>query len=116
MIATIAVLEAGIAAVVARVKVTAECSLPAPTCVGLKPHVVNAGSLEHENETLLGNDPFVGSTTRLKIAGCPAGCDVLPGVMPMVKSKLWLGVAVNVTGTEWEIAAPSVPTPTMLKL
>lgn len=99
-VATSDVLEAGIAAVVASVKVTAEVSLPEPICVGLKLHVVRAGSLEQAKDTLLGNDPVVGLTARLNIAGWPAGSDLLPGVMPMVKSKVWLGVAVNVTGTE----------------
>jgi hypothetical protein len=100
VIARIDVLDAGIAAVVESVKVTAEFSLPEPTCGGLNPHVVRAGNFEHEKLTLLGNDPLVGLTSKLKIAGCPAGSDALPGVMPMVKSKVWLGVAVNVTGAE----------------
>ena len=95
-----ALLDAGIAAVVASVKVTAEVSLPEPTWVGLNPQVVSAGNLEQAKVTLLGNDPVVGLTSRLKIAGCPAGSDALPGAMPMVKSKVWLGVTVNVTGTE----------------
>lgn len=80
--------EAGIGAVVESVKATAEVSLPAPTCVGLNPHVVSAGNLEQAKLTLLGNDPVVGLTLRLKIAGCPAGSDALPGVTPMVKSKV----------------------------
>lgn len=100
MMARKEVLEAGIAAVVAKVKVTAEFSLPEPTCVGLNPQVVRAGSFEHEKLTLLGNDPLVGLTFRLNIAGWPAGSDALAGVMPIVKSNVWLGVAVNVTGTE----------------
>lgn len=100
MTATIEVLDAGIAAAVASVKVTAEFSLPDPTCGGLNPQVVSAGNFEHEKLTLLGNDPFVGLTSKLKIAGCPAGSDALPGVMPMVKSKVWLGMAVNATRTE----------------
>lgn len=95
-----ALLDAGIAAVVDSVKVTAEVSLPEPTCVGLNPQVVSAGNLEQAKDTLLGNDPVVGLTSRLNIAGWPAGSDALAGVMPMVKSKVWLGVAVNVTGTE----------------
>jgi hypothetical protein len=80
-------LAAATGAVVASVKVTAEFSLPEPTWVGLNPHVARAGSFEQEKDTLLGNEPVVGFTTRLKIAGCPAGIDVLCGVMPMVKSK-----------------------------
>lgn len=80
--------EAGTAAVVARVNVTTESPLPEPTCVGLKPHVVNAGSFEQEKLTLFGKDPVVGFTSRLKIAGCPAGTDALPGVIPIVESKL----------------------------
>jgi hypothetical protein len=70
------------------VKVTAEFSLPEPTCGGLNPHVVSAGSLEQAKDTLLGNDPVVGLTSKLKIAGWPAGSDALRGVMPMVKSKV----------------------------
>ena len=80
--------DAGIGAVVESVNAIAEVSLPAPTCVGLKTHVVSAGNLEQAKLTLLGNDPAVGLTLRLKIAGCPAGSDALPGVMPMVKSKV----------------------------
>ena len=79
---------------------TAEVSLPEPTCGGLNRQVVSAGSLEQAKDTVFGKDPVVGLTSKLKIAGCPAGSDALPGVMPMVKSKVWLGVAVNVTGTE----------------
>jgi hypothetical protein len=78
--------------------------------------VVSAGNFEHEKLTLFGKDPLVGLTSRLKIAGWPAGSDVLPGVIPIVNSKVWLGVALNVTGTEWEIAARSVPPPVILKL
>lgn len=100
VIARVEVLAAGIAAVVDKVKVTAEVSLPKPTCVGLNPQVVSAGSLEQAKDTLFGKDPVVGLTSRLKMAGCPAGSDALPGVMPMVKSKVWPGLAVNVTGTE----------------
>jgi hypothetical protein len=99
-VASMALLEAGTAAVVASVKLTAEFSLPAPTCVGLKEHVVSAGNLEHAKLTLLGNDPAVGLTSRLKTAGCPTGSDALAGVMPIVKSKVWLGVAVNMSGAE----------------
>ena len=68
-IATKELLDAAIAAVVAIVNVTAEFSLPDPTWVGLKLQVVRAGSLEHAKLTFLGNDPVVGFTTRLKIAG-----------------------------------------------
>jgi len=82
-------LDAGTAVVVPTVKVTAESSLPEPTCGGLKPHVVKAGSFEQANDTLLGNDPLVGFTSRLNMAGCPA-----------VKSKFWLGVVMNVTAAE----------------
>jgi hypothetical protein len=86
-VATAMFLAAATGAVVASVKVTAEFSLPEPTCAGLKPHVARAGSFEQEKDTLLGNEPVVGFTTRLKIAGWPAGMDVLCGVIPMVKSK-----------------------------
>ena len=71
--------------------------------------------MEQAKDTVFGKDPVVGLTSKLKIAGCPAGSDALPGVMPMVKSKVWLGVAVNVTGTECVIAAASLPTPAILK-
>lgn len=107
--------SAGMAAVVAMVKVTAEFSLPEPTCAGLNPQVVRAGSFEHEKLTLLGNDPLVGLTSRLNIAGWPAGSEALAGVIPMVKSNVWLGVAVNVRGIACAMAPPSAPTPVMLK-
>jgi hypothetical protein len=100
VVASNALLDAGIGEVVESVNVAAEFSLPDPTCAGLNAQVVRAGNFEHEKVTLLGNDPVVGLTSRLNIAGWPAGSDALPGVMPMVKSKLWLGVAVNATGTE----------------
>ena len=116
MIAIIEILDAGIAAVVASVKVIAEFSLPGPTCGGLNAQVVSAGNFEHEKLTLFGKDPLVGLTSRLKIAGWPAGSDALAGVIPMVKSKVWLGVALNVTGTEWVIATASLPSPVTLKL
>jgi hypothetical protein len=99
-LASRALLEAGTAAVVASVKATAEGSIPAPTCTGLKLHVVSAGNLEQAKVTLLGNDPVVGLTFRLKTAGCPTGSDALAGVLPIVKSKVWLGVAVNMSGAE----------------
>jgi hypothetical protein len=108
--------DAGTGEVVASVNAIADVSLPAPTCVGLNSHVVSAGNLEQVKLTFLGNDPVVGLTSRLNIAGCPEGSDALPGVMPMVKSKVWLGVAVNVTGAECVIELASVPTPVMLKL
>ena len=116
MIATIELLDAGIAAVVASVNVTAEFSLPEPTCGGLNAQVVSAGSFEHEKLTLPGNEPVVGLTSRLKMAGCPAGSEALAGLMPMVKSKVWLGSAVKATAAEWEIAAPSLPTAAISKL
>ena len=100
MIAIIEVLDEGIAAVVVSVSLTAEFSLPAPTCDGLNPQVVSAGSFEHEKLTLFGNEPVVGLTSRLNMAGCPAGCDAVAGLIPMVKSKVWLGVEVKVTGSE----------------
>jgi len=115
-VARVAVLAAGTGAVVARVKVTSEFSLPAPTCVGLNPQVVSAGSLEHAKLTFPGKDPVVGLTLRVKMTGCPTRTDALAGVIPIVKSKFWLGIAVNVTAAEWVIAAGSVPTPLMLKL
>ena len=96
-IARVEVLNAGTGAVVASVKVTSEFSLPAPTWVGLNPQVVSAGSLEHAKPTFPGKDPVVGLTLRVKIAGCPTGTDALAGVIPIVKSKFWLGLAVKVT-------------------
>jgi hypothetical protein len=69
VIVAIEVLDAGMAAVVASVKVTAEFSLPDPTCGGLNAQVVRAGNLEHEKLTLFGNDPLVGLTSSVKIAG-----------------------------------------------
>jgi hypothetical protein len=116
VIAIIEVLDAGIAAVVASVKVTAEFSLPEPTCDGLNPQVVSAGSFEHEKLTFFGKDPAVGLTSRVKTAGCPAGCDALAGLTLMVKSKVWLGSALKATGAEWEIAAESFPIAVILKL
>ena len=62
-------LDAAIAAVVPSVKLTAEFSLPEPTWVGLKLQVASGGSLEHAKVTFFGNDPVVGFTSRLKIAG-----------------------------------------------
>jgi hypothetical protein len=84
--------------------------------VGLNRQVVSAGSFEHENVTLFGNAPVVGFTSIMKLAGCPAGIELLGGVMPMVKSKFWLGIAVKVTDAECVIAEGSLPTPAMLKL
>lgn len=115
-IARAEVLAAGTGAVVARVNVTSELSLPAPTWVGLNPQVVSAGSLEHEKVTLLGKEPVIGLTLTVKMVGCPTGTDALAGVIPIVKSKFWFGIAVNVTAVEWVIAAGSLPTPLMLKL
>jgi hypothetical protein len=82
----------------------------------LNQQVVSAGSFEHEKLTLFGKEPVVGLTSRLKMAGCPAGSDAVVGLMPMVKSKVWLGSAVKATAAEWEIADTSLPTPVMLKL
>jgi hypothetical protein len=78
---------ARIGAVVAKVNCTIESPLPVPTCAGLNVHVVNAGSLEHENVTLLGKLPVVGFTSMLKTVGCPAGIDALGGAIPIVKLK-----------------------------
>jgi len=78
---------AGTGAVVAMVNAVAEFPLPDPTCAGLNVQVVKAGSFEHENVTLLGKFPVVGSTSMLKTAGCPAGMDAFGGVIPIVKSK-----------------------------
>jgi len=107
---------AGTGAVVAMVKVTSEFSLPEPTWLGLNPQVASAGSLEHAKVTLLGKDPVVGLTLRVKMAGCPTGADALAGVIPIVKSKFWLGIAVKFTAAEWVMAAGSLPAPLMLKL
>jgi len=65
---------------------------------------------------LFGKLPVVGFTSMLKLAGCPAGTEVLGGVIPIVKSKFWLGIAVNVTDAERVIAEGSLPRPTTLKL
>src|SRR5439155_18073284 len=105
----------GTGAVVAIVRATTESPLPEPTCGGLKLHVVNAGSLEHEKVTLFGKLPVVGFTSMLKLPGCPAGTEVLGGVMPMVKSKFWLGIAVNMTDAECVISEGSLPTPVTTK-
>ena len=115
-IARMEVLNAGTGAVVASVNVTSEFSLPEPTWVGLKPQVASAGSLEHEKVTLLGKEPVIGLTLTVKMVGCPTGTDALAGVIPIVKSKFWLGIAVKVTAAEWLMAAGSLPTPLMLKL
>jgi hypothetical protein len=108
--------EPGIAAVVWIVSATIESPLPERTCAGLNKQVVSAGSFEQEKLTSLGNTPVVGLTSILKLAAWPADTDVLPGVIPMVKSKFWFGSAVKVTGAEWVIAEGSLPTPTILKL
>lgn len=68
-IARIELRDAAIAAVVPSVKLTAEFSLPEPTWFGLKLQVASAGNLEHAKVTFFGNDPVVGFTSRLKIAG-----------------------------------------------
>ena len=57
--------ERGMAAVVVIVRVTTESPLPDPTWVGLKAHVVSAGSLEQLKATPLGKVPVVGETSRL---------------------------------------------------
>ena len=75
-------------AVVLMVNVTGESWLPAATCAGLKLQLVKAGSLEQENLTVLGNDPIVGFTSKLKIAARPTGVEALVGDIPKVKSKV----------------------------
>jgi hypothetical protein len=112
--ATAAAREIG--AVVEIVRPIVEFPVPAPTCAGLKVHAVSAGRLEQAKVTLLGNVPVVGATLRLKLADCPAGADPLVGVIPIVKSKPWAGIAVKLTAAECEIAAGSLPTPVTLKL
>ena len=72
--------------------------------------------MEQEKVTAAGNEPVVGFTSRLKFDGWPAGTDALAGVMPMVKSKLWLGVAVKLTAAECVIELESLPAATMLKV
>jgi hypothetical protein len=107
---------AGIAAVVAIVRVTTESPLPDAICAGLKVQVVSAGSFEQAKLTLLGKFAVVGDTSRVKLVDCPALTGALDGARDMVKSKLWLGSAVKFTATECVIVAESLPTPTMLKL
>lgn len=80
--------DAATGAVVLMVNVTTESSLPDPTCVGLNPHVVSAGSFEQEKLTFSGNEPLVGLTSKVKFAGWPTGVDALSGVMLIVKSKV----------------------------
>jgi hypothetical protein len=46
---------------------------------------------------LFGNAPVVGETSKLNREDCPAATDALNGVAPIVKSKLWLGIAVKFT-------------------
>jgi hypothetical protein len=113
---TATVAEREIGAVVEIVRPIVEFPLPAPTCAGLKVHVVSAGRLEQAKVTLLGNVPVVGATLRLKLVDCPAGTDPLVGAIAMVKSKPWMGIAVKLTAAECAIAAGSLPAPMMLKL
>jgi len=65
---------------------------------------------------LFGNAPVVGETSKLNSEDCPAATDALDGVVPIVKSKLLLGIAVKFTAVECAIAAGSLATPVMLKL
>ena len=58
--------------VVVTFNVTAELPLPEPMSLGLKLHVLSAGSPEHEKVTLFGNKPVVGSTLMVKLAAWPA--------------------------------------------
>jgi hypothetical protein len=94
--------------------------LPLITCVGLRVHVLNGGQLpEYAKIALLGNEPPEGTTSRVKIADCPAGTDwrleggvivkLNPGGGP-------LPVEVKLARKECVVAFGSLPTPVISKL
>ncbi len=100
---------AGVGAVVVMLTVISELPLPEGSCAGLKLHTVNAGSPAQAIPTIPGKVPVLGFTARVKTAIFPRATATLPGAADMAKSKFWFGNAVNVTGAECVVDAPSTP-------
>src|SRR5579864_2292938 len=103
-------------AVVVIVNEATEFPLPAPTWEGLNVQIDRLGKFVHAKVALLGKLLVLGLTATLKSADCPTGMEVDVGVAVIAKSKLWTGIAVNVTGAECEVATESLPAALMLKL
>jgi len=70
---------AGMAAVVAIVRVTTESPPPDAICAGLKVQVVSAESFEQAKLTLFAKVAVVGDTSSVKLVDCPALTDALDG-------------------------------------
>jgi hypothetical protein len=88
-----------------------EFPLPAPTWLGLKVHVANAGRFEQAKVIFQGNVPAEGFTVNVYVVDFPTGTEADCGLTPMLKSNAEAGRTVNDTAAECASEAESLPSP-----